>query len=186
PVDGNSCQHTLATTRWPTLVGMTAVRRSDGTRAAILKAARERFAADGYERATIRAIAQDAAIDPSMVMRYYGNKEKLFAAASELDLRLPPPDTLPPARRGELLVTHFLDRWEADGALAAMLRVGATNQAGAERLQEALAQQLIPFAAAVCPEPRSAPRRAILVSSQMLGMALCRYLLRLPPAVRMS
>ena len=45
-------------------------------------AARERFAADGYERATIRAIAADAEIDPSMVMRYYGNKEKLFAAAA--------------------------------------------------------------------------------------------------------
>src|SRR5262249_59852032 len=110
PVDGNSCQHTLATTRWPTLVGMTAVRRSDGTRAAILKAARERFAADGYERATIRAIAQDAAIDPSMVMRYYGNKEKLFAAASEFDLDLPDVSAVPRERLGAVLVGHLLDR----------------------------------------------------------------------------
>lgn len=39
-------------------------RRSDVTRASILTAARERFAADGYERATVRAIAQDAGIDP--------------------------------------------------------------------------------------------------------------------------
>lgn len=161
-------------------------RRSDATRAAILDAARARFAADGYERATIRAIAHDADIDPSMVMRYYGNKEKLFAAASELDLRLPDPATLPRDRLGELLVTHFLDRWEADGALAAMLRVGVTNPAGAERLQEALAGQLTPFAAALTPDRRQAARRAMLVSSQMLGMALCRYLLRVPPAVRMS
>ena len=57
-------------------------KKSDRTRAAILAAARERFAQDGYERATIRAIAADAAIDPAMVMRYYGNKEKLFAAAA--------------------------------------------------------------------------------------------------------
>jgi AcrR family transcriptional regulator len=163
----------------------TPARRSDATRAAILEAARARFAADGYERATIRAIAQDADIDPSMVMRYYGNKEKLFAAASELDLRLPAPDSMPADRVGELLVTHFLDRWEADGALAAMLRVGVTNQAGVQRLQEAMAQQLMPFAAAVCPQPKQAPRRAILVASQMLGMALCRYLLRLPPAATM-
>ncbi|MDG4862133.1 helix-turn-helix domain containing protein, partial [Streptomyces sp. T-3] len=62
-------------------------RRSDATRAAILAAARERFAADGYERATIRAIARDAGIDPSMVMRYYGNKEGLFSAAAEFDLQ---------------------------------------------------------------------------------------------------
>ena len=72
-------------------------RRSDRTRAAILAAARERFAADGYERATIRAIAADAAIDPAMVMRYFGNKEKLFAAAAEFDLRLP--DLSGPAAR---------------------------------------------------------------------------------------
>ena len=50
-----------------------AERRSDATRAAILVAARERFASDGYERATIRSIAADADIDPSMVLRYYGN-----------------------------------------------------------------------------------------------------------------
>jgi len=64
-------------------------RRSDATRAAILAAARERFAADGYERATIRAIAETAGIDPAMVMRYYGSKEKLFATAADFDLRLP-------------------------------------------------------------------------------------------------
>src|SRR6266581_4742344 len=64
-------------------------RRSDTTKAAILAAARQHFAASGYERATIRAIAADAGIDPAMVMRYFGNKEKLFAAAAEFDLRLP-------------------------------------------------------------------------------------------------
>jgi AcrR family transcriptional regulator len=49
---------------------------AEATKAVILASARERFAADGYERATIRAIAADAAIDPAMVIRYFGNKEK--------------------------------------------------------------------------------------------------------------
>lgn len=66
-----------------------AARRSDATRATILDAARERFVADGYEKATIRAIARDAKIDPSMVMRYYGNKAGLFAAAVAIDPGLP-------------------------------------------------------------------------------------------------
>jgi AcrR family transcriptional regulator len=160
-------------------------RRSDATRAAILHAARERFAADGYERATIRAIAKDAKIDPSMVMRYYGNKERLFAAASDLDLRLPAPTELLPDGVGAALVAHFLDRWEADGTLSAMLRVGTTNPAGAERLRATLAEQLVPLAAALCPDAAQAPARAALVASQMLGMALCRYVLRLPPASAM-
>src|SRR5690349_18772922 len=89
-----------------------APRRSDATRGAILTAARERFAADGYERATIRAIAKDAGIDPSMVMRYYGNKEGLFAAAVAIDLRLPDVGALPREGVGRALVTHFLATWE--------------------------------------------------------------------------
>ena len=57
----------------------------------ILAAARERFAESGFERATIRAIAADANIDPSMVMRYFGNKDQLFAAAADFDLQFPGP-----------------------------------------------------------------------------------------------
>ncbi|MEU6624314.1 TetR family transcriptional regulator [Streptomyces litmocidini] len=165
---------------------MMTVRRSDATRAAILEAARERFASDGYERATIRAIARDAGIDPSMVMRYYGNKEKLFAAASEIEIGLPDLGAVPARHLGVVLVTHFLERWEHDEALTAMLRVGVTNEAGAARVQAIFAQQVGPVARGVCPDPADAPRRAALVSSQILGMALARYVLRLPPAVEMT
>lgn len=164
----------------------TAPRRSDATRAAILEAARERFAADGYERATIRAIARDAGIDPSMVMRYFGNKEGLFAAASAFDLRLPEVGALPARHIGAVLVTHFLDRWEQDEVLTALLRVGVTNAAGAERMQAIFKEQLGPIAAGVCPDPAQAPARAALAASQILGMALARYVLRLPPAAAMS
>ncbi|MFI8828407.1 TetR family transcriptional regulator [Streptomyces sp. NPDC053431] len=165
---------------------MTTARRSDATRTAILEAARERFAADGYERATIRAIARDAGIDPSMVMRYYGNKEGLFAAASAIELELPELGALPARHVGATLVAHFLDRWERDDVLTGLLRVGVTNAAGAERMQAVFAQQLGPVALGVCPVPAEAPRRAALAASQILGMALARYVLRLPPAAEMS
>ncbi|MFF9340842.1 TetR family transcriptional regulator [Streptomyces sp. NPDC014773] len=165
---------------------MTTARRSDTTRAAILEAARERFAADGYERATIRAIARDAGIDPSMVMRYYGNKEGLFAAASEIDLALPALGALPSRHVGAVLVNHFLDRWERDDVLTGLLRVGVTNEAGAARMQAIFGAQLGPVTLGVCPKPEEAPARAALVASQILGMALARYVLRLPPAVEMS
>ncbi|GGY66212.1 TetR/AcrR family transcriptional regulator [Streptomyces xanthochromogenes] len=161
-------------------------RTSGATKAAILDAARERFAADGYERATIRAIARDAGIDPSMVMRYYGNKEGLFAAATEIDLRLPRPDALPADGLGAALVAHFLDRWEDDDVLTALLRVGVTNAAGAERVRAVFTGQMVPVVAGVCPDPDDAPRRAALVSSQILGMAIARYVLRFQPAVAMS
>ncbi|RFC74280.1 TetR family transcriptional regulator [Streptomyces sp. AcE210] len=158
-------------------------RRSDATRTAILAAARERFAADGYERATIRAIAKDAAIDPSMVMRYYGNKEGLFAAAIDLDLRLPDPEEIAVDDIGRTLVRHFLDLWEENEVLTALLRVGATNAAGAERMQDIFKRQTLPLALRVCPDPAEAPVRAALCASQVLGLALTRYVLRFGPAV---
>ncbi|MFJ7073347.1 TetR family transcriptional regulator [Streptomyces sp. NPDC098781] len=161
-------------------------RRSDATRTAILDAARERFAADGYERATIRAIAKHANIDPSMVMRYYGNKEGLFAAAVAIDLKLPAPASLPREEAGRALVTHFLDMWEENEVLTALLRVGATNQAGAERMRGIFADQLMPLALRVCPDPEQAPARAALASSQLLGLALTRYVLRFPPTVALA
>ncbi|MFF5188157.1 TetR family transcriptional regulator [Streptomyces sp. NPDC000345] len=158
-------------------------RRSDATRTAILDAARERFAADGYERTTIRAIAKDAGIDPSMVMRYYGNKEGLFAAAVSVDLRLPDLTALPRADVGHALVTHFLTLWEENEQLTALLRVGATHQAGAERMRGVFRDQLLPVASAVCPDPEQVPARAALCATQLLGLALTRYVLRLPPTV---
>jgi AcrR family transcriptional regulator len=161
-------------------------RRSEATRTAILAAARERFAADGYERATIRAIAKDASIDPSMVMRYYGNKEGLFAAAVAIDLRLPDPSSLSREEVGRALVTHFLAMWEESDVLTALLRVGATNEAGAERMQGVFRDQVLPLARRFCPDPEQVPARAALVSSQLLGLALTRYVLRFPPAVALD
>ncbi len=158
-------------------------RRSEATRTAILTAARERFATDGYERATIRAIAKDANIDPSMVMRYYGNKEGLFAAAVAVDLRLPDLGGLPRQEAGRALVGHFLAMWERNEVLTALLRVGATNQAGAERMQEIFREQVMPVARQVCPDPEQAPARAALCATQLLGLALTRYVLRIPPVV---
>ncbi|GHJ37577.1 TetR family transcriptional regulator [Streptomyces sp. TS71-3] len=161
-------------------------RRSDASRSAILAAARERFASDGYERATIRAIAKDAGIDPSMVMRYYGNKEGLFAAAVEFDLRMPDLTAVPQGGLGRVLVRHFLSVWEEAEVLQALLRVGVTNSAGAERIRRIFTEQLLPVARSVCPDPAQAPVRAALVAAQILGMALGRYVLCFPPAVAMS
>ncbi|MET9082962.1 TetR family transcriptional regulator [Streptomyces sp. NPDC004237] len=163
-----------------------AARRSDASRSAILAAARERFATDGYERATIRAIAKDAHIDPSMVMRYFGSKDGLFAAAVALDLRIPDLSRAPRAEVGRALVEHFLNIWEENEELTAVLRVGVTNKAGAERLQGIFREQVVPVAQRMCPDPEQVPARAALCATQLLGLALTRYVLRLPPAVALA
>jgi AcrR family transcriptional regulator len=62
------------------LAGLCRTRNAATTRAAILAAARGRFAEEGYDVATVRAIATDAGIDPALVLRYFGSKEELLAA----------------------------------------------------------------------------------------------------------
>jgi len=174
---------------WPTVVGMTpssaitgAAKRSDRTKAAILRAAREKLAAEGYDRTTIRAVAAGAGIDPSMVMRYFGSKAQLFDAALDIDLRLPDLTAVPPEGLPRILVRHFLDRWEsdpADDALLVLLRSAVTNEHAAARMREIFVAQVGPALAAALGRELAA-RRAGLVSAQLLGLALTRYLLRLP------
>ncbi|MFR9725848.1 TetR/AcrR family transcriptional regulator [Streptomyces sp. MS19] len=163
-------------------------RRSDATRATILDAARARFAADGYEKATIRAIARDAHIDPSMVMRYYGSKAGLFTAAVAIDPGLPGLSLEPREEIGRTLVRHFLTLWEENGELTALMRVGATDPAVADRMGSVLREQLIPLARLLGPEPEQAQARAraALCASAVLGLALTRYVLRFPASVALG
>jgi AcrR family transcriptional regulator len=168
---------------------MTFTSRSDQTRAAILAAARRRFATEGFERTTIRAIAADADIDPSMVMRYYGSKDGLFAAAIDLDLHLPDLATVPREQLGETLARHWVELWEgglADELLIVLLRSAVTNEHAAEHLRTVFGTQVAKTLAVVVDDPAEAPTRAGLVSTQMLGLALCRHILRLPPVVALD
>ncbi len=122
-----------------------------------------------------------------MVIRYFGNKEGLFAAAAEFDLRLPELSGLPRDAVGAALVQRFLERWEEDETLMALLRSAVNDAAAAERLQEIFATQIAPRVAQLCGEPRAtAVMRAGLIATQLLGLALCRYILKLPPVARVD
>ncbi|MBF4997768.1 TetR family transcriptional regulator [Nocardia sp. BSTN01] len=166
----------------------TAPRRSDATRAAILEAARRHFARDGYAKATIRAIAADAGIDPSMVMRYYGNKDGLFDAALDVDLALPDLAAVAEDELGATVARRFLELWETppgNELLLTLLRSSVSDESVAQRFQRVFAEQLMPMVTRVG-DPADAPRRAGLVVSQILGLAVCRYVLRLPPVVALT
>lgn len=167
--------------------GMTGpTSKSERTRAAILAAARQRFAAAGYEKTTVRAIAGDASIDPAMVMRYFGSKELLFTAAIQIDLRMPDLATLPREQLGTALVAHFLELWEGNETLQVLLRAGVTNEEAAATMQRIFREQLLPVVAPLSADAGEAARRAGLAASQILGLALCRYILRFPQLVAMS
>ena len=160
--------------------------RSEGTRRAILDAARAAFAARGFEQATIRAVAAEAGVDPSMVMRYFGSKAGLFTAAVTMDLHIPDLRSAAPDDRGELLVRVFVSRWEeppSSDEMIAMLRAGVTSATVAAQFQSVFTQ-LVTEPIAALGETMAAERGA-LIAAQLLGLGLCRYILRFEPIASM-
>jgi AcrR family transcriptional regulator len=156
--------------------------RSERTRRAILHAARETFAAKGYEQTTIRAVAARAGIDASMVMRYFGSKAGLFTAAATVNLAALDLAAIPPRERGERFVRHFVSNWEDDlsqDSAAFLMRTAVTDQTVAAQLQETFNQQILGPVSAL--GEQDAASRSALIGSQLLGLALCRYILRLEP-----
>jgi AcrR family transcriptional regulator len=117
-----------------------------------------------------------------MVMRYYGSKEGLFAAAVDVDLMLPDLSGVPARQRGRALLEHFVRRWEgdlSDDVLILLLRSAVTDEGAAQRLRAIFQEQIVATMTALA-GPDEAERRAGLIASQTLGLALGRYLLRLP------
>src|SRR2546423_1191899 len=56
----------------------------EDTRAALLAAAGGKSAERGYDKATVRVIAERAGVDPAMVNHWFGGKDALFVAALDI------------------------------------------------------------------------------------------------------
>ena len=161
------------------------------TRAAILASARELFAAHGFQRTTIRAVAAVAQVDPALVHHYFGTKDDLFIAA--LELPVDPRTVIAPALAGgvegaaERLLSAFLSVWDDPALQPGMLIVarGMLEQPGHRLIREGfLPAVILPAAAALgLDQPE---RRISLVMSQVIGLIVARYLLAIEPLASMS
>ena len=162
--------------------------RSKETRARILSAARRLFSSVGYERTTIRAVAVDAEIDASMVMRYYGSKEGLFAAAVVFETGFPDLKAVPRRKVGEAVIRHFLEAWEEPGtreSLPALLRTASSNPAALRRLRTIFNKEARAAIGEVC-NPERQDEAVALTVSQILGIAYSRYVLKIQPMARLK
>ncbi len=162
----------------------TRARNAEGTRADILAAARRRFGSGGYERTTLRAIAGDVGVDPALVIRYFGSKQQLFAAAAEFTIHLPDLTGRCPRRHGRCLLERFFAVWEADTTFVALLRAAMTSSTAAATMRQVFATQVAPTIAAVARDHPPGPRAALIGSLVLGGMATTRYVLEAPPAAK--
>jgi AcrR family transcriptional regulator len=154
------------------------------TRQEILDAARQEFAAAGYDGATIRGVAAVAGVDPALVMHYFGSKDQLFAASLELPVN--PPDLIQKMSGGsedfgERVVGTLVDTWDglADRSpLIAALRTAMGTGSVAETLRQYVATSIMGSFIALL-ESEDAPFRGALIGTQLAGLLIGRYILEI-------
>jgi AcrR family transcriptional regulator len=158
------------------------------TREAILVAAKQAFADRGYDMASIRQIATGAGVDPALVHHYFGTKDQLFVATMEIPVN--PAEVVPkvvaggPDGVGERLVRTFLTVWDspAGTSAAALLRSALSHEWSARMLREFLTSQILgKIVQNLDLDPKQAQLRTTLAASQMVGLAMARYILKVEP-----
>jgi AcrR family transcriptional regulator len=160
--------------------------------ARILAAAREAFAETGWAGTTIRAVARSADVDPALVYHYFGSKEGLLDAATT-----PPQSwlenvaktwTTPLPQLGAALLQLMLAAWaddEVGPVLRAVLQTAAHEPSTRERLR-AIVENSLMGVAQLGVDERDRTVRSGLISSQIMGLAMMRYVWKIEPVASMS
>jgi AcrR family transcriptional regulator len=157
------------------------------TREQIVAAARESFAERGYDATSLRAVALKARVDPALVARFFGSKENLLTAALEETMR--PAEELAGTLEGDLdtlgerMIDYMLKVWEEPPGrevMVGMIRSACTNERAAEILRDFISAQVLARLGSKL-DPVEAQLRASLVGSQIVGLALYRYVVQIEP-----
>jgi AcrR family transcriptional regulator len=158
-----------------------------GTREAIATAARSLFSERGYDRTTIRGIAEQADVDPALVNHFFGSKLDLFTAVTalpeEFEAAMPRIAKGPKSRAGERLAEFILDVLEDPdqrAAVVSLVRAAASEPEAARAVREIVGERVLSPIAEILAADHS-KLRANLINSQMAGLVMARYVLELEP-----
>jgi len=152
------------------------------SRGVIVDAARARFARDGYEATTIRGVASDAGVDPSLVMQFFGSKEGLFVSMIEQTTAMS--DSVfavlagPRSGMGRRLTMAYLKLWEdpvSGDKLRSLFRAAAGSPRASRMFQGSIEKTLM---RSDLPAAMRLP--FLLAVSHLLGTAIGRYIFELP------
>jgi AcrR family transcriptional regulator len=157
------------------------------TRERILTSARELFAVNGIDRTSIRAVAKAAGVDAALVHHYYGTKEQLFAAA--VHLPIDPMQVIAPMREtpveelGLKLPSLLLPLWESElgaGLIATLRSLISGDEVGLARsfLQDIIGGEI---GSRVDDPPGTGKIRTQFVASQLMGVVMARYIIKVEP-----
>jgi AcrR family transcriptional regulator len=165
------------------------------SRDVVLAAAKRRFAAEGYEKTTLRAIARDAHVDPSMVLYLFGSKEELFRESLRLIID---PEVLVAALRGDRdgdpdigtrMVRTYLNIWETPDTAASMrtmLQSATSNSDAHDAFRDFMQSYVLTAVSGVLGGGEQARLRSLLAASSLVGTAMLRYVMEVPPLATLS
>jgi AcrR family transcriptional regulator len=170
---------------------VSAVGRRPGnadTRGEIVEAAKRVFAEKGYDGASLRGVAREAGVDPALVHHYFDGKASLFVAAMALpfDPRQVKEHAAEAEYSGARTIEGFLTMWDlAEGtgsSFASCLSAMAASSNVADAMREFVNERVWSVLRRNEGETESLTRRrTAMVSSQLMGLAFARYILRVPP-----
>jgi AcrR family transcriptional regulator len=158
-----------------------------GTREAILRAAGKQFAERGYDRTSLRSIALEAGVDPTLVSHFYGSKQQLFVTVVELpfDPAVVLPQLLEGDRQGIGLrlarfILGMLESDEGRRRMTGIVRAAASEPEAARLVRELITREVLaPMAERLGADDASL--RAALAGSQVVGLVMARYVVRVEP-----
>jgi AcrR family transcriptional regulator len=158
------------------------------TKSALVEAAKEVFSEQGYEGATVRAIAKRAGVDPAMVNHWFGGKEGLFAKAV-LQLPIDPETIVREVTNGDIstvgerVVRRFLTVWDSTGGgqFAALIRSVAAHEMAVTGLRDLFVFHIFKPVTEYVGATGDPLLRANLVATQLIGLGMVRYVARFEP-----
>lgn len=158
---------------------------TDSKKVKIIQVACEMFGITGYDGTSIRNIANNAKVDPSTVIHFFGNKEGLFKAVlSEIYPVLQPlNDALDSNPNGYEIVRLYLQVWENDESghvIRALIRCAIGSEKAIVLVKENLLSDTL-FAI----ETKYGVSGDYIVS-QLLGLALTRYITKIPKITELT
>jgi len=153
------------------------------TREQILSSARQLFADLGYDRTTIRGVAESAGVDSRLVTHYFGSKQRLFVAAAEPPIDpetvLPPllQDADDPAAAFAGFIAALLDDPDYQRLSTGLIRAAASEPEAADMARDFLKERILVPAARLL--GADAPElRASLLAAQIVGLVFARNIIR--------
>ncbi|CQD15998.1 TetR family transcriptional regulator [Mycobacterium lentiflavum] len=157
------------------------------SRDTVLRAAKRQFAINGYDRTPLRAIADDAQVDPSMILYLFGSKAELFRESMKLVLPADLLTTVVAEKDDDLgyrVVRAYLSIWEQPetaASMASMVQSATSNSDANQAFRVFLHDYLLTAVSGAMGGGDEARLRATLAATNLVGTAMLRYIMRVPP-----